>query len=253
MYEDQLTKIGLSKDQAAVYECLIKHGAAQASLIARRVSLSRPLVYKILGELEEFGLVEKKEESGKIAIFHPSHPSALNNIVLKKKSKIEESEQSLVGILDKLTSDYNLHTGKPGIRFFSGTDGFKKMYQDIYITGKDLLLVRGTFEEKYNKLVLPITEEFIKSRVRKKMKVTAITPTDTSLDKKKQDAELLFDRTWVPLELYNSPVEIIIYGDKIAYFSYAKELIGVIIESPQIAQSMKMVFELARMGATKST
>lgn len=48
---------------------------------------------------------------------------------------------------------------------------------------------------------------------------------------------------------YTAPVEIDIYGDKIALMSFGKELIGVIIESPQIARALKEIFLLAKRGA----
>jgi len=68
-------------------------------------------------------------------------------------------------------------------------------------------------------------------------------------EQEKKDQDILFDRTWVSTSLYNSPVEIDIYGDRVAIMSYGKEFVGTIIQSEQISKALKQVFELARVGA----
>jgi hypothetical protein len=40
-----------------------------------------------------------------------------------------------------------------------------------------------------------------------------------------------------------------IFGDKVSAISFGKEGLGMIIESPQIAESMRQIFELAKAGA----
>ena len=134
----------------------------------------------------------------------------------------------------------------------SGVEGVKKIYDDILLTNEDFLLIRPVFENVFNTQISPITSEFIDKRLRKGLKVTAITPTDQTEEVAKNDSTFLFQRTWVPIDMYNSPVEINIYGNKIAFLSYAKELIGVIIESPQITHSMRQIFELMRLGSVSA-
>jgi HTH-type transcriptional regulator, sugar sensing transcriptional regulator len=250
MYEEQLIQLGLSKDQAKIYEILLKNGELQASAIKRHVEISRPLVYKVLGELLNLGLVEKKEDLGKTATFSPAHPSKLQELVENKKKEVDKSADILDSVINNIASDYNLISGKPGIRFFSGIEGIKKIYQDILLVGQDFYLIRPKMEPVFSELVKPVISDFVKIRLRKKMKVTALTPDDIDKEAAKRDSEFLFDRTWVPINLYNSPVEINIYGNKVAILSYAKELVGIIIESPQIAESMKQLFTLSKFGAS---
>ena len=57
------------------------------------------------------------------------------------------------------------------------------------------------------------------------------------------------NRFWVDKDMYDSPVEIDIFGNKIAILSFGNELMGIIIESKQIAQSLKQIFILATLGA----
>jgi sugar-specific transcriptional regulator TrmB len=55
-----LTKIGLTKTQAKIYLTLLKNGDARARALAEMANSPRPLVYRILDELQKMGLVEKE-------------------------------------------------------------------------------------------------------------------------------------------------------------------------------------------------
>lgn len=253
MYDKFLEQALLTKDQATVYSALLKNGPLPAGRLAKKTPLKRSLVYKILEQLGELGLVEKKDSTGQITVFAAEHPAKLKDLAEKQESGAKEAQAVLDTIMASMVSDFNLVHGKPGIRFFEGVDGLKKIYDDILETGNDFYLVRSIFEPVYTKEIVPIIEKFIQKRVAKKMTVTALTPTDTlGARTPASDAKILFKRTWIDKKDYDVPVEIDIYGNKIAFLSFGKELIGVIIESAQIAQSLKKLFLLSRKAAIKS-
>jgi len=250
MYEQNLIQTGLTKEQATVYEALVKNGPSPARRITRKTPLSRPLVYKVLNELIEIGLVEKKEEKGAVTTFIPVHPLKLKDFVEKKIERANDAKNALEGVMEKLSSDFNLISGRPGVRFFDGLEGMKKIYDDILETGEDFYLIRPKYDKEFEEKMLPVIQNFIDERLRRKIRVTSITPRDeTSEQNAEQDKKLLIDRTMVDLSLYDSPVEVNIYGDKIAILSYDKEFVGIIVESPQIARAMKQLFILAKLGA----
>lgn len=63
------------------------------------------------------------------------------------------------------------------------------------------------------------------------------------------DQELNRDVTWFPPKSYTAPVEISTYGDKVSLISFGKETVGTIVESPQIAEAFRQVFDLMKTGA----
>ncbi|MGC9602448.1 MAG: helix-turn-helix domain-containing protein [Minisyncoccia bacterium] len=249
-YEQSLTQIGLTKDQAVVYEILVKFGPLQARYIQRRVALTRPLIYRALNGLIALDLVEKKDEPGKVSVFLPAHPLKLKEFIRKKKEEAEDADRSLNGILPKLSSDFNLISGKPGVRFFEGEDGVREIYDDILATGKNFHLIRSAGVGEFKEKMVSILKDFIKWRLRKGISVTALTPSNVQPDAE-QDKAWRLTRTVVPVNDYSSPVEINIYGDKVAFISYKYEMVGFILESPQIAQAMREIFVLAQNGAAK--
>ena len=128
MFEQQLEQSGLTKNQAIVYEALLKTGAVPARAVLAAIPLKRGLAYKVLDELGKQGIVVKKEEPGKVAIFEPAHPSKLKEIAEQKEKQAKNAQIALDGILGQLVSDYSLAAGKPGVGFYEGKEGLEKVY-----------------------------------------------------------------------------------------------------------------------------
>lgn len=252
MHEALLQQIGLTDDQIILYETLLKTGPIKASKLTQKTPFKRVLIYKLLNDLVNLGLVEKDEESNNVILFKPTHPSALHCLIEKREEQLKNVKTVLASSMPALLSDFNLISGKPGISFFEGIEGLKKIYNNILETGENFLLVRSSYEPVYKNEIVPIIDDFIKKRVAKGMRVNALTPRDQEGRKttQEEDAKMLYERTWVDPKAYNAPVEIDIYGNKIAILSFGKELIGVIVESPQIAQAMKQLFLMGKRGAT---
>ena len=103
-YREALTQTGLTKDQSAVYETLVKKGALPASDAAFAAGISRPLAYKILDELLETGLVEK-DESRKVARFTPAHPLKLKEVVEKRLAQAQNAQTALTRVKDLVQND----------------------------------------------------------------------------------------------------------------------------------------------------
>lgn len=256
MHEAILKQIGLTDDEIALYETLLQTGAIKASKLAQKTPFKRVLVYKLLNDLVELGLVEKDEESATVTLFKPTHPSALKELVNKRQEQLQAVEESLHQTLPRIIADFNLVSGKPGIRFFEGVVGLSNIYDDILETlvdGENFYLVRSAYEPVYKDTAVPIINDFIKKRVKRRISVTALTPSDAApggrFPKREDDEKVLYNRTWIQKERYSAPVEIDIYGNKIAFLSFGKELIGVIIESAQIALALKQLFALCQAGA----
>jgi sugar-specific transcriptional regulator TrmB len=252
MYEKILQQALLTKDQAIVYTVLLKNGPLPAGKLTKKTPLKRSLVYKVLEQLTELGLVEKREKKGQAIVFQPNHPETIKELIENRQRQTENARAVLETTMPGLVSDFNLISGKPAVRFFEGIEGLKQIYDDILSTGKDFYLIRSVYEPVYSEKIVPILERFIKKRVAKKISVTAITPRDFlkgRVPSPREDAKILYKRTWVDKKHYDAPVEIDIYGDKIAFLSFGKELIGVIIESPQIAKALKKLFLLSQKAA----
>ena len=244
MFIEQLKNAGLTDVQADIYSYLLTKKEAKASIIARESNRPRGVAYKGLDELVEMGLVNKTDEANMVSIFKAEHPSRLEKIVDIQERKLKEVKDNFGSLLPELSSQFNLTHNKPNVSFSEGLKGIEKVYTDILNQNKDFLLIRPGYEPNFEKEALPTIERFINNRVKKNIKVKAITPTDVPEDKRLDDEKNLMERTWIKKEHYNAPVEFNIFGDKVAITSYGQEFISMTIESPQIALAMKQLFNL---------
>ena len=96
-----LEKIGLTRSQAQLYLALVKIGNSDALTISQQTKTPRTETYRILGELEEIGLVEKHLD---VPYLYQATPvrSGVESLLTKKYEEYQENRQEL----DKLLTSY---------------------------------------------------------------------------------------------------------------------------------------------------
>ena len=247
MDSEFLTNLGLTEAQANAYIALVENGKLTPPQLSKLTGENRTNAYMLLDRLVELNLAKKAEDTSK-ATYRALNPSNLEELVKKGRQEALNREESVKNAMPQLLSFFYTHSEQPGVRFFQGKDGILEMYDDILRTGKTLYLVRGaTDKEVVGQAEL---DKFISKRVEKQIRVKALTPVHGDANRNpEQDEKWLMERTWVSTDIYSEPVEIDIYGDKVAFMSFGNEAIGVIIESPQIAESMRKLFDLMLKGA----
>ncbi len=250
-YEEPLQTAGLTHDQAALYEVLIKNGPLPASKAAQHATISRTLSYKVFDELTEKGLVEKKEEKGKVAVFQAVHPMKLKEIIDEQARRAEDAKGALQTVLTHLVSDYNTVSGQPGVRMLEGIRGITELYKDILDEQKNICLIRSPDDDKFPELA-DLVEKQIRDQVRLGIKTRAITPLvpETSETVLAYDAVRLVERRIIPLEKFQTPAQIILYAQKVALTSYDQALMTTIIENAAISATFTTLFEYIWTMAT---
>lgn len=242
MYEQFLSQTGLSQEQAVVYEALIKHGALPASKISSFAGLKRGLTYKILGELEALGLVEKKDEVGKVLRFEGVHPLRMRDFVEKKMQESKDAKEVLETVLPKLVSDFNLVSGKPGIQFYEGEEGVKQI--TAHSLGAKTEIYSYVDNDAVDKYLPKENKRYVAERVRRGITKKIISPdTPHTREIAKSFAEELLEARVLPIEKSLNTV-MQIYDNTISYLTINDErMIGVIIDDPFIARMHRTMFE----------
>jgi sugar-specific transcriptional regulator TrmB len=240
MYEDLLIKTGLTKDQAKIYEVLLKSGVMPASKASLEAGLKRGLGYKVIEQLVLLGLVEKIDK--KVALFAPCHPSKLKEFIQKKGDEIRNIEASLSGSIGSMVSDYNLNSGKPNIQFFEGEEGIRKVLEDSLYSKEEILSYADiTSVQKY----LPkVNEWYVAQREKKGVLKKVIMP-----DLPESRSMLSSYHTTITksrlINLDALPFKSVmqIYDGKVSYVTLSEDqMIGVIIEDQAIYEMQKALF-----------
>ena len=244
-----LTQIGLSEMQANIYLFLVENGQSTPTEIAKGIGENRTTVYSAAEKLEKIGLIAQKDR-GKIAAYVPKHPSALETIAEKRLRVVARQAKNLESNLPSIINYYNERQHEPGVATFYGQEGVKMIYDKIVDTGRTFYFVRSKFDEMADSEAL---EDFKKRRVAAKIEANNITSHDFANLDSKTAKKVLLDRTVLPGSEYDSPVEIDIFGDNVAFINYGKNGMSTLIESPEIADAMRQFFLFARKYIRKAT
>jgi len=244
MQNEELLAVGLTKSQANAYIALLKEGPNTPAALAKRIGETRTNTYAILDKLVKLKLATINQSSKKI--YKATSPLNLSELLKQRRTKILDQETMVESIMPRLMSMY-LANQEPGVRFFRGKEDLKKIYKEQLDSKRQIYFFKSYADLEYfgfdylNKIRLETAKYGVKRY--------GITPDMRANPSKKADKLSNLDRTWVNLKDYSSKVEWTIFGDKVSAVSFGKEGVGIIIDSPQIAESMRQIFELAKAGA----
>jgi sugar-specific transcriptional regulator TrmB len=248
-YTEEITNTGLTKELAVVYEVLLKLGESPASTIAKAIpntaQLSRPLVYKVLEELIVLDLAEKHAPKGKVATFLPKHPVALSKAIDKQKEIIELAKKQFLPTSGKLSSLFNLMSGKPGVQFFEGDDGVWEVLMDS-LTAQEEIRSYGDLEA-IAKFIPDLNAEYSALREERGVKKRGMVVDSP----KARELLKIFNTPVTKTKLIKITENTVsfqtimqIYDNKVSYITLTeKYLVGIIITDEFIANTHKYLFD----------
>ncbi|MFA6273613.1 MAG: helix-turn-helix domain-containing protein [Candidatus Paceibacterota bacterium] len=231
-----LEKLGLSDKEAKIYVAGLGLSKFSVMAISEKTGIKRPTCYLILEELKTKGLITTFPKAKKVLYVteHPNHllKSSEDNFRLAKQLMPEL--QNLIGS----TSE------KPILKVYAGQSGIHNIFEDILDEGKDFYYIASVVD-LVNELGQEYQDEWIKRRVTKKMQSISIRITEGEMD-----YELYKDTPETPRTIryapkgFQMPYTIFIYGKKVAFISRKKQYFGFIVESKDMAISMKALFDV---------
>lgn len=249
-YKQTLSFAGLTEDQADIYGLLIKNGPLPAGKIHQKTPFKRGLVYKILEQLIEQGIVIRIEEPGKVAIFEPAHPLKLQELAEQKEEEAKSAKSTLKGVMDQLVMDYNLTQGKPGVQFYEGISGFKKVHEEILLKAREVKIFASDVDA-YNPKLRPLIQDQIKKQHRLGIKVKVIGNfLKQPISLKRIDELPGYEVDFRLLNNFRLPSQVFIFKDRVAISAINPELVTTIIQNQAIADTFSIVFDTLWQIAT---
>ena len=237
-----LIDVGLKEKEADVYLAILALGQGTASQIARKAHIVRTTVYDILSSLFDKGLVTltgKEPKQEYVAESPDNLKIYLESELAKKKTDLDDANNTLI---PQLKSIHNINN-RPKVMFYEGKEGLERVYEDTLSSHEEILAYASVEDVS---LALPhYFPLYFKRRAAKKIPIRAIFPDSPDARKLQTfDKEEMRTSVLVPLKKYGFHPEINIYDNKVMIASW-REKLGITIESSEIADVMKKVFELA--------
>lgn len=235
-----LDDIGIIKSAQKIYISLLQDGDATALLLSRRTGITRPSVYDQIKELKTLGLVAERNIEGK-TYFSASDIKQLDNLLAEKMERVETGRKTLDELISTFTKT---QTTQPKIRFFEGKDGARQLLKDILWYDEMTLLIFWPYQEMLDMLGEDFLQWFNERRIRRKIKVRTIWPFREIKRSKHvfSDNDAYVTRRYAK-EDQSFSMGYLIYENKTAFISSAKEAFGFIVESKEFSDLMKMQFE----------
>lgn len=156
---ETLQKIGLAKNEALIYETLLKEGELSTGSIANKSKIHRRNIYDTLKKLIERGLVleimHKAEDR-----FIAADPDKLMEIVAKK-------EKALAKIMPGLAETYRQIDHNKDVYIYKGLEGWKNNMQDILRLAREVYYIDAKGQWLDPRLRQPFLEFAQKARQKK--------------------------------------------------------------------------------------
>lgn len=253
-YIQELTSLGLKDKEAAVYLSCLELGPSPVQPIAKKAKVVRATTYVILEALMNMGLVTKYKE-GKKTLFSAEAPHQLLRLLERQQEAIQEKHRDLEMILPELQMLTKVTGDKPSVRYFEGKEGIRAIRQEMlmYCRPGDTFY---NFTPADHLIAVFPDDEDTHSPQRVARQIFSKTLFTTHSEKVKKEwisssNRILGERRYISPDRFPVPAGMTIYKDRIGIGSYTGKLFGVVIESEQMADMMRSLFNLAWQAAEK--
>jgi len=241
MDADDLTRLGLTKNESEIYLLLLESGPARAGELARKTKVSRPHVYDVLEILVSKGLASYVIKENR-RYYCASEPDALLRLLEEKRQQLEQEEAYAKKILSELDKLRKPPEEEVAVEIYRGIEGLKTVFEDILRVGKDWKTIGYT--GKTPELAPVWWENIQRRRIAMKIKREIIAPYEM---KGHFDLSRPLDTAYFLPKGYSLPISLILYGNNLIYYIPLKnDFIGIRIIGKKIRAIYDNYFQLLK-------
>lgn len=235
-----IEEAGFSDKEAAVYLAILEVGRGSVMEIAKIAKIDRTTTYRILQSFLAIPLVQvfKEEKKTKWAALHPRY---LVEHIQKKRRVIQE-------VFPDLEALYNLNEEKPKLAYFEGEEGLGKLMADMIdeVKARSEVLsfsAPGAAAGYYTtKRFLQLAQERAKKQIMSKI----LIPTIEGIPDYKIGEDF---KNWRHVKIVDPKkfpfkASFNIWNNKVAILTVRSHPIGVVIESKDISDTLRSIFEM---------
>ncbi len=208
MYEEILRELGLSPNEARVYETLLKTGEASVQTISNKSGVHRRNVYDSLAKLSEKGLASE------VFVKSEKHFKSMSPQVLL--SLLKEKEARITQVLPEMQAKHQAVEEQEQAYLYRGIEGVKNYLRAILKTKQPVYFIgaKGMWLDPRLQHFLPHFE-----KQRKKLGIKFYHIFDHEVKKQLPNIVKLVGKPYKFLpKNYSSPTMVDIFGDYVVTF-----------------------------------
>lgn len=240
-----LQQLHLSENEALLYEVMLSNPRVSVQELAKRVALPRTLLYYVLNQLQERGLVTS-HKNGPKTLFVLETPEKLHDLLSKNEREFEKTKRDIQALIPALKNKYNRAGARPSVRTFEGIDGFSRVLQELASSKPKYILMYESLGEQ--KPGLEIREHFEHTCIRRKIKRSIL------FSENKRSLEDLKSRQYNDYTQYrsvnNKDITIfqadlyIVDSSVLLVRSVGNDIVAFLFEDQQFAQMQRLLFDI---------
>jgi len=235
-----LQDLGLSLNEAKIYEALITYGGSGVSTISLRSNVHRRNAYDTIHRLIEKGLVYEVFSQGE-TVYEAVDPGKLMELV-------KEKERMLDAALPELLSAYQQHRAPERAYIYKGPEGVKNYLREVLKTGEDVysFAAKGAW---FDPRIESFTQWFLKEAKKKGIKYFHIFDHEVEEHLEKVPRAVGKPYKFLPKE-YSTISCIDIFGDHIVTYTglhlgkLEDDLTIFVMVSPRLAGSYRVWWKI---------
>lgn len=239
--------MGLSAKEAKVYLASLTLGASPVQKIAEVAKVNRATTYVMIESLTERGLMGSFEK-GKKTLFTARPPEHLMHLLNAEQERVEKKKELFSSILPELQQILAATDKKPRLTLFEGEAGMRETYEELMKGAKKSGKVDdvASLDDAHLLVMASKQGSWREHASKKKIGIRLISTGEGKVEE--GDKRFLKERR-VPKEKFPFHGEIVVAGNKIAALSYKGDIYGMVIESEEVAQTLRALYDLAWHGA----
>jgi sugar-specific transcriptional regulator TrmB len=237
MLKKDFEELGFNQKTTAVYTTLLRVGSGTAAQIAHESGVQRTTTYDILNSLCEKKLagITFQEKS---RIYYAEPPEQL----VQHFQNLSAAANDILPIL-RVMSEQSKQ--RPRIKYYEGRTGLHAIHDDFLKTKTKEYFYFGSMANQEEALGREYLEKYIRNRIRKKIWSNALRISGHELNAEyyKSSDENYRRVRLLPITSQDNVGCITLYDGKIAYFSTSGENFGLTIESRELFNLLKMLWD----------
>lgn len=235
----ELQDVGLSEKEAKVYLAALEIGRATADQLAKQSKIVRSTTYVQIESLMKMGLMSTYEE-GKKTYFAPESPEYLKRIFELKKKEFEVRERELNDFLPGLMRQFEGAGDRPLVRFFDGKEGIRTLREEILnVKEKVIYVVSASMD-----LTTIFNDDELTdySQRRSKKGITTKLLYARKEGRIEGEPQPHTERGYIDPARLSLATDMVIFDNSVALMTLKGKLLGVLITSAEIKESMLAIF-----------
>lgn len=240
-----LEDLGLSQNEAVLYSLMLSRPASTVRELGVRSALPRTLLYHVLSQLTQRGLVSSQKSTWRTT-YIAEDPTVLYDLLAKREEESKREAQALRELIPNLKQRYSLAGKRPTVRVFEGVAEYEKALDDS---------LAGSTKEVF------CYEHFVRTKPghetrasHERRRVLRKISKRILFFESKESLKELVTRTYNDFTQYRSitggavvpfDADVTLYDGKVLYTSYpdVHEPIAVLIEDQALYTMQKNIFD----------